>query len=284
MSVKSGGVSTVPDLRYVPGDRRYTVAELDVLAAQTKNEIHGFQRKAQAFKSGAGEDLTLADVVAVEGLVAAFNTITDTIAVTGAAAEEQPAPAPTHVGITTVPNSVVAAATSTELTAADRELLERAVHEAGHAVAGALVGGRISRGYILPAGRTQDGVTGEVVMAEMPVGDLRGQIAYAGPWAQARFRAGGRWPTPDQLHEVMSTSGRLDRRHLCASVAGDGREVAELMDRCWPAVITVAKTLVRDGEIRHNHVVAALGLSEDESRHGFELASLRAGMRAVAPR
>lgn len=188
---------------------------------------------------------------------------------TAVASVPPPAPAP----------AVVTAATSAEVD--DRELLERAVHEAGHAVAAVALGGRISHGYVLPAGRSRDGLFGRVTMAEMPVGDLRGQIAYAGPWAQARFRSGGGWPTPHQMHEVMSTAGQQDRKHLCASVSGDGREVVGLMDRCWPAVIALAKNLVHDGEIRHEHVVAALGLSDDATRQPFELASIRAGLRGV---
>jgi hypothetical protein len=263
-----------------------------VFAELTKNKIHVFQRKLQAPQaprkpvtaafplSGYEMAELAADVYSLESLVATYRSIEADRNAT--VTQEVTAPVPADVVITTVAPVVVAAATATALTDADMELLERAVHESAHAVAAVIFGGRIDRGYVLPAGHDRDGITGEVLVASMPVGNAAPQIAYAGPWAQAKFRAGGGWPMPDQLHAVMSTSGRLDRKqHLCASGSGDGSDVVGLIDRCWPAVIAVAKKLVRDGEIRHEHVVAALGLSDDVSRHPFELASIRSGMRRV---
>lgn len=165
------------------------------------------------------------------------------------------------------------------LTDEDRELLETAVHEAGHAVAAVALGGRISHGYVLPLSRRTGEITGQVVMDGMPVGDATAEIAFAGPLAQARFRAGGH-PPSQVMSAVLASAGRLDRR-MCDSAGRDGSSVTGLIDRCWPAVITVAKALVSTGEIRHEDVTAALGLSEDPARHPFELANLRAGMRAV---
>lgn len=160
------------------------------------------------------------------------------------------------------------------------EFTERAVHEAGHAVAAVALGGQIERGFVLLPGQESDGCAGAVIMAAMPLGNAKPQIAYAGPWAQARFRASGRRPTPQEVGAAMSSSGRRDRAMCRTSSGSEGREVIGLLDRCWPAVISLAATLA-GGEIRHEHVTAALGLSNDEQHHAFELANLRAGMRGV---
>ncbi|GAS95751.1 uncharacterized protein RMCC_2717 [Mycolicibacterium canariasense] len=170
------------------------------------------------------------------------------------------------------------------LTDDEREYGNRAFHEAGHCVAAVALGARIDRGYILHRGLEEDdGTTGRVVVAAMPLGGADAEIAYAGPWAQAKFRAGGGWPSPQIVASVMAASagaGRGSDRHRCR-LGSEGRDVVGLIDRCWPAVVAVARKLARDGEVQHKHVVAALGLSADESRHPFELAAIRAGMRAV---
>lgn len=167
------------------------------------------------------------------------------------------------------------------LTDEEREMLELAVHEAGHAVAAVALGAQIERGYVLWH-EEDDGVRGRVLVASMPPGDVKPQIAYAGPWAQARVQYGTSWPTPQQVDSVMERYGR-DDRPMCRSGEDEGREVIQLVDHCWPAVIEVARELMRNGEVQHKHVVAALGLSVDDyTRHPFELANLRAGLTQPA--
>lgn len=50
-----------------------------------------------------------------------------------------------------------------------------------------------------------------------------------------------------------------------------------LLERCLPAVKSVAKTLFVEGEAAHADVCAALGLSDDGGPGSFELAAIRSG-------
>lgn len=56
--------------------------------------------------------------------------------------------------------------------------------------------------------------------------------------------------------------------------------VMPLLRRCWPAVEVLAARLVAGEEVRHKHVLAALGVRYDDAAP-FALANIRAGLRAV---
>ena len=58
-------------------------------------------------------------------------------------------------------------------------------------------------------------------------------------------------------------------------------EVMPLVLRCWPAIESLAAELDERREISHKHVVEALGLSSDHTRHPFELNNIHAGLRHV---
>jgi hypothetical protein len=105
----------------------------------------------------------------------------------------------------------------------------------------------------------------------------RALIAYAGPFSQVRGRTGRR-PTMRQMFAVMDAGGCRDYSELCASggtVAGV--DVVPLVERCWPAVTTVALKLFKDGAVKNADVLAALGLSADDEVRGIELAMIRSG-------
>lgn len=151
--------------------------------------------------------------------------------------------------------------------------LTAAMHEAGHAVAAVLYGGRVHLATLDTAPRTE--------YDNLPERH-RAAITYAGPWCEARFLA-NRHPGPADLHRVMSVS-LSDDAALCAAggLAAVPADTAGLLTRCWPAVELVgAGHLYHDGKATHADVCAALGLSDDGGPGSFELAGLRAGLRVV---
>lgn len=154
-----------------------------------------------------------------------------------------------------------------DLTAED---LATAFHEAGHAVAAVVLGGRVHKAVLGDNPHTEYDVLPE---HHVP------SIAYAGPWAEARLLRGHRLG-PRDIHRVLV--GTSDGRELCAAggpAAALG--VVPLLERCWPAVEWVAAELLVTGQVGHTDVCAALGLTGDGGPGSFELANLRAGLRVV---
>lgn len=149
-----------------------------------------------------------------------------------------------------------------------------AFHEAGHAVAAVLLGSRVRQAVLGDTPRTEyDGA--------YPAG-TEARITYAGPWAEARWLAGrARRPGPADMHRALAANCS-DNKALIASGGSDtGQAVVPLLERCWPAVSTVALKLFLDGEVSHANVCAALGLSDDGGPGSIELANIRAALRAV---
>jgi hypothetical protein len=168
------------------------------------------------------------------------------------------------------------------LTDADRQRLCTSVHEAGHAVAATVLGGRISTAVVFDRETAvvchgkETPMLGKTVHDEVPTGTLP-MITYAGPWAEARFLAGAR-PTHRDLSSVLNATGHLDDKALCAGGGyREGAPVVPLLERCWPSVVTVAKRLLRDGEVGHEAVCAALGLTDGGGCTSYELALIRSG-------
>lgn len=171
--------------------------------------------------------------------------------------------------------------TMADLTTRERNHLEICVHEAGHAVAGVALGGRL-RSAVVTNSRVW-GVDGLTSFSDRPHG-RDPEIAYAGPWAQAKFRAGGgdNCPTQRQVLAVLNAGGYRDDRMLIASGGTHlGHFVTPLIERTWPAVIRVARRLYDTGEATHADVLAALGITDDGGPGSSQLAGLRAGMRPV---
>jgi hypothetical protein len=161
--------------------------------------------------------------------------------------------------------------TVADLTARERERIEVAFHEAGHAVAATILNGRI-RTAVVGESKTF-GVAGKTVFDELPAGADAG-ATYGGPWAQARWQAGGRPGTAD-IWRVLDASAS-DYEALCAAggtVAAAG--VVPALERCWPSIAKLAGKLFVTGEIRHSDVCAALGIPETDNGH--HLALIRSG-------
>lgn len=171
--------------------------------------------------------------------------------------------------------------TRADLTDRERNHLEICIHEAGHAVAGVVLGAQLRTAVVSDSRVT--GVEGLATFADSPHG-RDPEIAYAGPWAQARWRAGGRRPTQREAFAVLDTCGRKDQRVLIAAGGTHhGRFIQPVVERAWPAVIRVAQQLYRTGEVLHADVCAALDVTDGGGPTSSQLAGLRAGMRPVPP-
>jgi hypothetical protein len=187
------------------------------------------------------------------------------MAVTASAA---PVPAPVAR-----PKAVKQALTLADLTDGERRRIELAFHESGHAVAGVLLDGRIRSAFVVDTGAL--GLQGKTMYDDLSPGRYP-EVAYAGPWSEARWAA-GRTPGMAELFRVWETSGRGDDKMLCAAggMRSDGRGVVPLLERCWPSVVKVAQKLLRDGEVRHEDVCAALKIPSRDNGH--HLALIRSG-------
>ncbi|WP_142280282.1 M50 family metallopeptidase [Mycobacterium paraense] len=151
------------------------------------------------------------------------------------------------------------------------EDLAVAFHEAGHAVAAVLFGGRVRKAVLGDDPRVDCDVMLERHCAA---------ITYSGPWAEARL-VHGRRPGPRELHRVLA--GTSDDEALCAAggpAAAVG--VVALLERCWPAVERVAVELLVSGQVGHAEICTALGLSDEGGPGSFELACIRSGLRGVS--
>ena len=154
-----------------------------------------------------------------------------------------------------------------QLTDADRHRIAAAFHEAGHAVAAVALGGRIQRSVLDDTPRTEFDV--------MPSG-REPEVTFAGLWCEARWLAGGH-PGPLDIHRVLAANPADDKSLCAAGGHAEGAGVVSLLTRCWSPVVTVAKKLFRDGEVGHDDVCAALGLSDEGGPGSFELALIRSG-------
>ena len=177
--------------------------------------------------------------------------------------------------------------TRANLTDGERRHLAACVHEAGHSVVCAMLGGEI-RSAVVSNGRIF-GVEGMTTFAQLP-DTIDAKVTYAGLFAEARWEYGPR-PTAKQLRQLR-TANHADDKALCAAGVQDmyGNPTAEarsavppLLQRAWPAVVRVAQQLFITGEVSHDDVCAALGLPQgDRGGQGSSaLASIKAGLRSV---
>jgi hypothetical protein len=110
----------------------------------------------------------------------------------------------------------------------------------------------------------------------MPRGGAEALIAYAGPWCEAQWLA-GQHPGPRDLHRVLAANPSDDKTLCAAGGPAAALGVVPLLQRCWPSIKTVTTKLFHDGQVGHNDVCAALGLSDDGGPCSFELALIRSG-------
>lgn len=162
-----------------------------------------------------------------------------------------------------------------------------AVHEAAHAVAAVMLGGHVELARLDPEDRPDHrGLT--TVSEDSLTADAQALVAHAGPWAEARF-VSGRRPTPRELDRVIERSGHGDREAIIAAggaLALEVSRVEKVIEEQWPAVLTVAAQLVREGFATHWSVCNALGLQAGDAggATSFGLSCVRAGMRPARRR
>ncbi|WP_110916844.1 hypothetical protein [Mycolicibacterium peregrinum] len=162
-----------------------------------------------------------------------------------------------------------------------REHLGVCVHEAAHAVAGVVLGAELRNAVVSDGAVT--GIQGRAYFHDRPYG-RDAEIAYAGPWAQAKFLNGGRRPTQAQMFAMFDGHGSEDYAALTAAGGAHlGQGVTLLVERAWPAVVRVAKQLHGKGEVFEADVLAALGVDDGGGSTSAQLALLRSNMRTVPP-
>jgi hypothetical protein len=164
--------------------------------------------------------------------------------------------------------------TLADLTARERERIEVAFHEAGHAIMAVALGVTVQSAAVAQGARSRP--HGHTAFKDhLPIGH-DAAVTYAGPWAQARWRVGRR-PGMAEISRVLDAS-ESDYKALCAAGGTEAAAGVEpLLERCWGSVTTLARKLYRDGEARHDDVCAALGLTDCGGPGSVELAMIRAG-------
>jgi hypothetical protein len=153
----------------------------------------------------------------------------------------------------------------TTLTTTQRERLAVAVHEAGHAVIGALHGATVSGLRVLSV-VDSEGRNGFCSYKPFsgPVGAYWGRILAAGPMAEAVFRYGPQFNSGqlaallDARHTDRDELARLAFSHGGMTVPST--EVLPLLTRCWSSVAELATRLYTHGSATHRDVLDALGV------------------------
>jgi hypothetical protein len=157
-----------------------------------------------------------------------------------------------------------------------------AVHEAGHAVAAEVLGGpgTVHNAVTTPS-FSMTGVQGRTSYNHQLDTQIKGSVAFAGSYAEARWAAGTR-PSTRAVAAARARHGCSDDAVIAALVASGAyhhRACDRVLEACWPAVMTLAGKLFTDGEVTGDDVLAALGCDrQDHGGTAFRLANLRSGL------
>jgi hypothetical protein len=165
--------------------------------------------------------------------------------------------------------------TIADLTAHEFEQLGLCLHEGAHSVMGVIYGGYLRGARVdlntLDGAATFDGLD----PARHPV------VAYAGPWAAARWAVGGRrQPSQAEIWRVLERGGCKDYKAMVASGATSADidpAALALLDRCWPPIVEVAQQLHRSGNAVHGDACRALGIPRTGNSHHLSL--IRSGYK-----
>ena len=167
-----------------------------------------------------------------------------------------------------------------DLTADERERISVAVHESGHAIACVLLGGRVIHAVVGGRGTRDWPVLGQTQHDPMPTEDLNSQVAYAGPYCQARWLAGRR-PTQREMFNILDRHGRCDQSEWEGTSGGTtaARQIVPLMERCLTSVTALAVKLWQPPAriVYDEGVRAALRLSTNREVATVQLALIRSG-------
>ncbi|WP_445168774.1 hypothetical protein ACTXG7_05275 [Mycolicibacterium sp. Dal123E01] len=219
-------------------------------------------------------DLTTAELVATVASAA----VKATLVAAGSTLSTPKTPTAARPGHNPLSTATPVAPPRRALTAAD---LAVCVHEAGHAVAGVVLGGELRDALVFDL--RHDGLRGLTRFHDCP-DHLKTRVAYGGPWSEAKFQAGGRRPSQRELFAAMDGHGCRDQRALnAAGGTHEGASVQPIIDRTWPAILTVARQLRRLGEVHSEDVLKALGVRDGGGLTSTDLAEIRSGNRSVPP-
>lgn len=177
---------------------------------------------------------------------------------------------------TATPRAITRRELAAKVTADELTELDTGMHESAHAITAALMGGRVRNAFVARPGNVVTHHHGLTKFDRGMTPDRNAAVGYAGPWGDARWWAGRR-PTHHDMVTTLAAASPEDRKLL---EAGGGYHAVDpnlsnLLERCWPSVMRLAGQLFKLGEIRHEHVLAALGLTEENAAHG--LAVIRSG-------
>ncbi|MFL0159527.1 hypothetical protein [Mycobacteroides chelonae] len=168
---------------------------------------------------------------------------------------------------------------SAKMKPGELELFDISTHEAGHAIRGLLRGGEITTAGVYQ-GRTT-GTEGRTRFRRAFDRHDIPPVAHAGPLAQAAWLHGDR-PSIIQVDAVLAAGGCHDHdqmQHVYAASGGmlsvDHPAEEHLIRRCWPSVLALAASLYQRGEVDHDDVLKALGLTRANAAMG--LAMIRSG-------
>jgi len=152
-----------------------------------------------------------------------------------------------------------------------RSLFGLAFHEAAHCVAGLLHGGTLAESRIFLADLRGSTTFTGLAATRHP------EVAFAGPWGQARALAQRR-PGLHEIRAALDGTGCHDRQVLTAAGGESaGEAIVPLLERCWPSVATLAAKLHEHGQVSHSDVLAALRLSDDPGTRAVETSMIRSG-------
>ncbi|MGW0037502.1 hypothetical protein [Gordonia sp. NPDC003376] len=157
--------------------------------------------------------------------------------------------------------------TYSNITERERRRLHVAVHEAAHSVATVLLGGHVDRARIIDG--KIFGLRGETQTRDLP-SEHEPLVAFAGPWAEGRWQHGTRPPLAE-IWANLDGCGWRDRDAITAAcgiaLPPERHRVEAHLSTTWDAVISVAKVLHREGEIRHADVCSALQIPATSNGH-----------------
>lgn len=160
------------------------------------------------------------------------------------------------------------------------ELFDISTHEAGHAIRGLLLGGEVHTAGVYGGPRT--GFQGRTRFRKSFDQHHISPVAHAGPHSHATWLHENRRPTIAQVDAVLAAGGchdmaQIERVHAMSGglLAVDKPSEDHLLNRIWPGVMMLAAELYRRGELDHDAVLAALGLTRESA--AMQFADLRSG-------
>ncbi|MGV9713337.1 hypothetical protein ACWDTI_22035 [Gordonia sp. NPDC003424] len=172
-------------------------------------------------------------------------------------------------------NQTRARLTRADVTPTERRMLAAALHESAHAIAGFVCGLDVERVRLFPNNPRH---AGACEFARHP-GGTPPLVAYAGTVAELRWTLGCR-PSAYQVSARLDTH-REDRAIVASAGTFDLDHARGLVDRCWPAVTTLARSLYVHGEVGEGDVIKALRVPPGPAGDRY-VAELRSGYRAVS--